>query len=66
MDIEQIKKLLLEDMQYKKTFNNSMYPFPCRSCKNTVGSGDEFVFLGDKQKICTNCLGEIIEYLESL
>ena len=66
MTNESIKELLVEELGYKKTFNNSMYVFPCSCCKNTVEQGDEFIFMGDKKKVCINCQAEIIEYLENL
>ena len=63
----EIKDLLLEDLEYKKSFE-AFPSLQCDGCGEYVAniSGGEFVFMGDKKKLCSDCLFEITEYLEGV
>jgi len=62
MSEKEIKSLLLSDLMEKKRFNAFQDTF-CENCGGSIYEGDEFVFM-DGRKICTNCVDQIIEFLE--
>jgi len=60
MTTQDIKKILAEDIEYKKPFE-AKYPAVCDFCLNET---DIFIFIGDKKKMCRDCQAEVTEYLE--
>ena len=54
------------DLENKKVFI-AEYDGRCSTCSHPILEGDEFIFMGNKEKICTaSCLPEIMDHLESL
>ncbi len=58
-------KLLIEDLEYKKQFD-AHYSTTCDECGNDIEEGMSFVFMGDRKKICIECLGNLQDSLEEL
>ena len=63
MTILEIKKLLAEEMEYKKTYV-ATWDTACSAGNHHIIKGNEYIYLGDKKKVCIDCLAEIIEFLE--
>lgn len=58
--------VVVRDIENKKRFT-AEYDGRCATCSHPILEGDEFIFMGIKEKICTTyCLPEIQEHLESL
>ena len=56
-------QLLLEELQGKKAFQ-PYSPTECHFCGDDIEPGDDFYFVEGKRKLCSDCLTEIMEYLE--
>jgi len=63
MNNKDVIELLLEELEYKKIFNAN-YQTMCDICYNNIEQDDEFIFLGNKKKVCMDCVEEIKEFLE--
>ena len=63
MDQNKIKELLYQEMENKKTYPAN-YDTSCDFCGGDINEGEDIVFMGHKQKVCTNCQAEIMEFLE--
>lgn len=59
----EIKKLLLYEIENKKGYQATWKGY-CDGCKGLIDEGEEFMFMGDKRKICTECQADIISFLE--
>jgi hypothetical protein len=57
--------LLIEDLKRKKRLALK-YDGPCAGCGEGMQSGDEFIFMGEKSRICLECADEMIATLENL
>ena len=62
---DSIKQLLIEDFQYKRVFI-ARFAILCELCRNNIEEGQEFVFIGDKKKLCIACQMKFITELETL
>lgn len=61
-----ITSVVIRDLENKKRFV-AEYDGRCAGCSHPILEGDEFIFMGNKEKICTaSCLPEIMDHLESL
>ena len=58
-------KILIDDLEYKKHFQ-AHYGTECDVCSGNIEEDEDFVFMGDGQKVCVSCLGELQESLEEL
>lgn len=63
MTPEEIAKLLAKEIKSKKKFVAN-WDSDCDGCGESILQDDEFIFMGDKQKICTDCIDKIINFLE--
>jgi hypothetical protein len=61
----QIKALLLEEFEMKKKFN-ATWAGTCDFCAGDIDEGQEFIFMGNKNKVCDDCQMQIIAFLEEL
>ena len=62
--MQKFKKILLEELEYKKRFNSN-WPTICDICTLDIEEQDEFVFMGDKRKMCVDCIDELESILEA-
>lgn len=62
MTAEEIKQLILTDIEEKKVYV-SKWDSTCPNCGEEVLEGDEMVYIGGK-RLCNECVGEIISHLE--
>ena len=61
-----ITSVIVRDLENKKRFT-AEYDGRCSTCSHPILEGDEFIFMGNKEKICTtDCLPEIMDHMESL
>jgi hypothetical protein len=63
MNTRKIKTILIEEIEYKKVFAAS-WDTRCDECGKDILEGEDFVFMGSKKKICEDCRGDIISFLE--
>jgi hypothetical protein len=63
MKLPDIKKLLLYEIENKKGYVATWKGY-CDGCRGPIGEGEEFIFMGDKRKICTECQEDVIQFLE--
>ena len=61
--ISEIKKLLVEEMENKKSYEAN-YDTICDVDNGNIYKGEEFIFMGSRKKVCTNCQSDIMEFLE--
>lgn len=55
---EKQRAMLVEDLESQKTYE--AYTFTgCDCCGETIEEGEEFVFMGNRRKVCLKCLGEM-------
>lgn len=62
MENDRIKGLLRDDVSKRESrvsFNES----PCDGCEEPIHKGDGFVFVGEGEKMCPNCIDEILSFL---
>jgi hypothetical protein len=58
-------ELLIEDIELKKNFQ-AKWPFDCEICGEGVEEDGDFIFMGDKKKVCSGCHEKIIDYLNEI
>jgi len=58
MTNKQMNELFLEELEFKRQYT-AKYDFDCELCSSVIEEGDDFVFLGDKQRICLDCVEEM-------
>jgi len=61
IDQKELVALIIEEMDCKKVFQ-AKWVFDCALCGDHVDEGTDFVFIGDKQKICVSCQAYISEF----
>ena len=57
-------KILIEELENKKVFTSN-YDMVCDVCGGEIAEGDDFIFMGAKQKVCNECQGNITTALEA-
>lgn len=65
MKPNEIIDLLAEILENLKTFK-ARWDSECDGCGDAIYQDDDFCFVGDKQKICPNCLKDCIKYVREL
>lgn len=55
--------IIIEDLGEKRHYP-AKWDFACDICEEQVDAGTDFVFMGDKRKVCLTCLMQMIEDLE--
>lgn len=63
MTTKEIKQMLLEEIENKKSYPAN-YDTQCDFCTKPISGGEEFIFMGSKQKVCDECIQDIIDFLE--
>jgi hypothetical protein len=58
-----IKELLAQELANKKSYAAHRDTF-CDICAEDIPEGEDFIFMGEKKKICNVCFGEITTFLE--
>ena len=61
----EIVDLLVEELENKKVFDVG-WEIECGLCGGSLMEGDRFIFVGDKNKICMDCRGEMVDYLQGI
>lgn len=61
---EEIRQLLLEEIIGKKVFL-AKFAILCELCRENIEEDREFVFIGDKKKLCMNCQRTFINEIEN-
>jgi hypothetical protein len=64
MDNEIFSKYIKEEVENKKPYN-SQYNTACNLCDGLIFEGMEFVFFGNKQKMCMDCYMDIQDIAEN-
>lgn len=62
---QRIFYLIARDFENKKVFDAS-YPGECDVCSGDIELGDQFVFCGQKEKCCMNCVDDIKDLFEKM
>ena len=57
-------KILIEELENKKVFTAS-FDGECGVCSGDISEGEDFIFMGVKQKVCNECQGNMITALEA-
>lgn len=60
---EQIKQALLEDLENKKEYE-CRFATTCSVAGCELLAGDDLYFYGQKKKMCSTCLHQMIAYLK--
>lgn len=64
MTDKSIKAILYIEMENKKWYQAQWRTF-CGECGGDIDEGDDYVYLGEKgHKVCSECFGDITNYLE--
>lgn len=56
-------KLLIEELENKKLYEAN-WGTECDCCDGDIQQGDKFVFMGDKKKVCIDCVADMQDDLE--
>lgn len=62
MDRRYVLELLIEDLKYKLP-TPSKFSFPCSACSKFILYQSDFIWIGNKKKICIPCSTKIINIL---
>ncbi len=60
---KELKEILIEELENKKIFNANRDTY-CDVNGEDILQDDEFVFMGNKQKMCRQCLDDLQELVE--
>lgn len=61
----EIYTIILEDMQRKRQFPAN-FDTPCSMCFTLIVQGQPFAFIGESRRVCEECQGKILEFLEQV
>lgn len=65
MKSNDIVNLLIQLIENLKPFR-AKWDTTCTSCGDSIWEGDTFYFVGDKDKVCTTCIRELIRGLNRM
>jgi len=60
MDNDTIKEIIKEEFENKKSYDAN-FRFRCSGCRNWIEEGEPFYFVGNKKRVCGDCLAELQE-----
>ncbi len=57
------RQLLVEDIEMRKRYP-AFVNCTCQICGSAIFKGEEFVYIGDKKRMCNSCVYELMDELE--
>lgn len=63
LKVKDILKTLYAELEDKKSYS-AYKASSCDYCGDDIEESDDFYFMAGKRKICSECLSDIMEYLE--
>lgn len=61
-DTYKASEFLKEELENKRPYQANRN-VNCELCREGMAEGDDFYFIGNRHKICVNCLGELQEII---